>query len=319
MNRSLVLLSGEGTTIPDAEARALFLTYDPQSRFESPEKRVLLVDSHADPFRVGSRVAFSRRVGRLIERPLDAQAGVRGRRVRLRNFDLGDEKPGVDPKEVLEGLDAAVDLKNPDYEFTLVRGRRDYLALSRPSKMNQAWSRRRPRSRAFFHPSAIFPKLARALVNLSRFREGEVFLDPFSGTGSLAIEAFEAGASVIASDQVARMTLGSLANMNHLGQGWLGVIRADAFSHPVRRVDAIATDLPYGRASSTRGEEPQDIVRKTLENLPPLLGEGSRMVIMHPQTLKVDGSAEMVLEEEHHLYVHKFLTRTISILRRKKA
>ncbi len=312
-----MLLSGEGTSIPEAEARALFLTYDPLSRFESPEKRILLVDSLVDPFVVASRVAFSRRVGRLIEGPLDAQKEVMGRRVRLRSFDLGGEKPCLDPRPFLEGVDATVDLKNPEFEFTLARGKRDYVVLTKPSEMSQAWSKRRPRARAFFHPSAIFPKLARALVNLSRFREGEVFLDPFSGTGSLTIEAFEAGARVIASDQVAKMAMGSLANMRHFGQEWMGVIRADAFSHPVRRVDAIATDLPYGRASSTRGADPRDIVQRTLATLPLLLKEGSRMVVMHPQTLKIETSAEMVLEEEHHLYVHKLLTRTITVLRRR--
>jgi 16S rRNA G966 N2-methylase RsmD len=317
MNRSLVLLSGEGTSVPEAEARALFLTYDPGSKFESPEKRVLLVDSLADPFLVASRVAFSRRVGRLIEGPTDAQKDVLGRRVRLRNFDLGGRKPGLDPRSVLRGVDATVDLKNPDFEFSLVRGKKSYVVLTKPREMNQAWSRRRPRVRPFFHPSAIFPKLARALVNLSRFKEGEIFLDPFSGTGSLAIEAFEVGARVVASDLVSKMTLGSLANMRNFGQEWMGVIRADAFGHPVRHVDAIATDLPYGRASSTRGIDPRDVLQKTLAIMPVLLKEGSRMVVMHPQTLKIEGSAMMTLEEEHHLYVHKFLTRTITILRRR--
>lgn len=317
MNRSLVLLSGEGTSIPEAEARALFLTYDPGSRFESPEKRILLVESLADPFIVGSRVAFSRRVGHLIEGPLDAQKEVLGRRVRLRNFDLGGKKPGLDPRSVLEGVDATVDLENPDFEFSLVRGKKDYVVLTKPGEMSQAWSKRRPRVRTFFHPSAIFPKLARALVNLSRFREGEVFLDPFSGTGSLAIEAFEAGARVIASDQAAKMVTGSLANMRHFGQEWMGVIRADAFSQPVRQVDAIATDIPYGRASSTRGADPGDIAQKALAAMPLLLKEGSRMVVMHPQTLRIEGSAEMALEEEHYLYIHKLLTRTITVLRRR--
>ena len=310
-------MSGEGTSIPEAEARALFLTYDSGSRFESPERRILLVDSLADPFVVASRVAFSRRVGRLVEGPLTAQKEVLGRRVRVRNFDLVGRKPGPDPRSVLKGVDATVDLENPDFELSLVQGKRDYVALTKPREMTQAWSKRRPRARAFFHPSAIFPKLARALVNLSRFREGEVFLDPFSGTGSLAIEAFEVGARVVASDQAAKMVLGSLANMKHFGQEWMGVIRADAFSHPVRQADAIATDIPYGRASSARGVNTSDIVQKTLATMPLLLKNGSRMVVMHPQTLRIEESTEMALEDEHHLYVHKLLTRTITVLRRR--
>ena len=317
MSRALVLLSGEATSVPEAEVKALFRAYDPGSRFESPEKRILIVDSLADPFVVGSRVAFSRRVGRLIERPVEAQREVSGLSVRLRVFDLTGGSPDPDAGSLLEGIDATVDLSNPHYEFTVVRGRKDYMALTKPGEMRQAWSKRRPRARAFFHPSAIFPKLSRALVNLTRVRRGEVFLDPFCGTGSLALEASEIGANVVASDQAAKMASGSLANMKQFGQDWLGTMRSDAFSHPVRFVDAIATDLPYGRASSTRGAIPEDMLKKALDTLPLLLKEGSRLVLMHPQTLRVEGSSVVAVEEEHHLYVHKFLTRTITVLRRR--
>jgi tRNA (guanine10-N2)-dimethyltransferase len=317
MSRSLVLLSGEGTTIPEAEARALFLAYDPASKFASPERRVLVADSLADPFVVGSRVAFSRRVGLLIDKASDARRQVAGTRMRLRKFDLSDGLGKADFGAILAGLDAAVDLKSPDYEFTLVRGRREYLALTKPGSMRQGWLVRRPRARPFFHPTAIFPKLSRAIVNLTRFREGDVFLDPFCGTGSLALEAYEAGAEVVVSDQVERMVSGALANMRHFGQRWVGAIRADAFSHPVMRVDAVAADLPYGRASSTRGEGPGAVVEKALDALPGLLPPGSRMVLMHSKAQRMAGSAALEVEEEHDLYIHKLLTRTITVLRRK--
>ncbi len=316
-NRTLVLLSGEATSIPEAEARALFLAYDPGSRFESPEKRVILVESEADPYRVSSRVAFSRRVGLLLDDPLDAADVVRGKRVRFRSFDLNSGLSPPDPEVSMGGLEVNVDLKNPDYEITLVRGRKNYLALTAPGTMRQTWSKRRPRRRAFFHPSAIFPKLSRALVNLSRCKEGQIFLDPFSGTGSLPIEAAEIGARVVASDQVARMVRGSLANMNHFGQRWMGVLRADVYNHPLRRADAVATDVPYGRASSTRGSGPSDLIDGALASIAPMLEEGSRMVLMHSSQVAVRGTPEMVVEEELQLYVHRLLTRTITIMRRR--
>lgn len=311
-----MLLSGEATSIPEAEAKALFLAYDPGSRFESPEKRVILVESEADPYRVSSRVAFSRRVGLLLGDPLDATDIVSGKRVRFRNFDLNPGLRPPDPESSMGGLEVKVDLKNPDYEITLVRGTKNYLALTTPGSMRQTWSKRRPRRRAFFHPSAIFPKLSRALVNLSRCKEGQVFLDPFSGTGSLPIEAAEIGARVVASDQVARMVRGSLANMNHFGQRWMGVLRADAYIHPLRRADAVATDVPYGRASSTRGSDQRDLIDGALASIAPMLEEGSRMVLMHSSQVAVRSTHEMVVEEELQLYVHRLLTRTITIMRR---
>jgi tRNA G10 N-methylase Trm11 len=315
-SRSLVLLSGEGTSIPEAEARALFLAYDPRSKFERPERRLLVVESKADPEIIARRVAFARRVGRIVDNPKEASALLKGKRIRLRNFDLV-KKPVLDPSHFLRGFDVQVDLEEPDVELTLVRGVRDYLAITSPGAMRQSWSRRRPRVRAFFHPSAMFPKLARALVNLSRVREGQVFLDPFSGTGSLPLEGALVGARVVANDRAEKMVKGSLANMKRFEQQWLGVIRSDAFRLPIRRVDAIATDVPYGRASSTMGARGMEVLRGALATLPGLLATGSRMVVMHSKDDPLEGSRELELEEEHDLQVHKKLTRRISVLRRR--
>jgi putative methyltransferase (TIGR01177 family) len=316
-NRSLVLLSGEPTSIPRAEAKALFLAYDSGSRFESPEQRVLLAQSTADPFVVGARIAFSKRVGPFISTPSEVAETVRGKPVRVRSFSLPTGSSPVDPEEVLRGLDVRVDLENPAFELTVVEGKRRYLALTSPTAMRQGWSLRRPRRRPFFHPAAIFPKLSRALVNLSRCKEGELFLDPFAGTGSLALEASEIGAKVVAFDRAGKMTRGSLANMKKFGQEWLGVVMCDSFSPPVTRVDAIATDVPYGRASSTGGKGADRVVRDALSAAQALLRSGSMLVIMHPKNLPAEPGSEWSFEEEHELYVHKRLTRAITVLRRK--
>jgi len=315
-NKSLVLLSGEGTTVPSAEARSLFLAYDPSSGFESPDPRVLLVRSKADPFTVGRRIAFARRVGTLLEDPSEAAPLLKGHRIRFRCFDLCSGKGQPDASRYLEGVDAVVDLKNPEFEVTLVRGTEDYLAVTAPCAMLQAWSTRRPRGRAFFHPSAIFPKLSRALFNLSGCKEGDVFLDPFAGTGSILLEAAIVGAKAVAVDQSESMSRGALSNMKHFRQDWLGVIRADSTRIPLRSVDAVSTDIPYGRASSTRGRTPELLLDLILPSLISITRPGSTLVIMHPQSLQVRGSGGVSLVEEHNLHVHKLLTRTITILKR---
>jgi len=316
-SRSLVLLSGEGTTIPAAEAEAVFLTYDPSSTFLSPEPRVLIAESRADPFKVGGRIAFARRVGVFLNEPSDALPWLANRRVRFRCFDLCADGASPDPGEYLRGVDATVDLRNPDYELSMIRGKEEYLAVTAPRGMRQDWSLRRPRKRPYFHPSAIFPKLSRALVNMSRCREGNLFVEPFAGTGSIALEAHLVGAEVVAIDISPTMALGALANMRHFGQEWLGVIRGDAAAMPLRRAAAAATDVPYGRASSTRGRDPSVIMENALDALDSVLGSGSRAVVMHPQSLKVDPGARFSVEEEHNLHVHKLLTRTITVLERK--
>jgi len=316
-NRSLVLLSGEGSTIPAAEARALFLAYDPESRFEESGPRALVVTSSADPFRIGRRIAFARRVGLLLQDRAEAEPLLKGRRIRFRAYGTALEEAPVDPEEYLTEFEASIDLVSPEYELTLFRGKEDLLAVTSPLTMKQQWSLRRPRTRAFFHPSAIFPKLSRALVNLSRCKEGEVFLDPFAGTGSLPIEAFLIGARVTAVDLSEQMARGALSNMKHFGQEWLGVVRADANRIPVTRADAAATDIPYGRASSTRGRTPSDILSLLLGSLAEIMRPPSIAVIMHPQSVEVEAHSDFLLVEEHHLHVHKLLTRTISVLRRR--
>ena len=316
-NRSLVLLSGEGTTIPAAEAMALFVAQDANSTFESPEPRVLVARSTADPFKVGRWIAFARRVGVCVDSPADALPWLEGRRVRFRSFDLRKGGTQPEPGAYLKGAQAIIDLAHPDYELTRVRGEGEYLCVTAPGSMSQAWSARRPRRRPFFHPSAIFPKLSRALVNLSRCGEGETFVEPFVGTGSIAMEAFMVGARVVGLDISSGMARGAWSNMTHFGQRWLGVIRADAAALPVRFADAVASDIPYGRASSTGGLMPSAIADAALRSLGSLLRPGSLAVIMHPQTLYIGGSREFRVEGEHHLHVHKLLTRTITVLEKR--
>jgi putative methyltransferase (TIGR01177 family) len=300
-----------------AEAKALFLAYDPDSDFESPSPRILIARSSADPFLVGSRIAFARRVGSLIEDSNELSHLLGSHRVRFRSFDLVSKLAPADPERFLRGVDATVDLNSPDYEVTLVRGETEFLAVTSPGTMKQEWSARRPRKRTYFHPSAIFPKLSRALVNMTRCKQGDVFVDPFAGTGSIPIEAFIVGASVVAMDQAQQMVRGALANMKQFGQDWLGVLRVDSTTRPLTRVDAIATDIPYGRASSTRGRKPGEILDLLLPSLTEVVRPSSFVVLMHPQDVSVKGTPSLSVVEEHHLYVHKLLTRTITVLRRK--
>jgi tRNA (guanine10-N2)-dimethyltransferase len=316
-NRALALLSGEGTTLSEGEAKSIFLAYDRDSEFESPMPRVILARTEADPFVVGSRIAFARRVGYLIDDPKDAAPILAGHSFRFRCFDLGSNRSPPDPGKYLEGIEGSVDLGHPEFELTLVRGSDEYLAVTAPSRMRQGWARRRPRVRPFFHPSAIFPKLSRALFNLSRCKEGGKFLDPFAGTGSILIEAALAGARVVALDQSEKMVRGALANMKGFGQDWLGLVRADATLLPISEIDAVATDVPYGRVSSPRGRKTAELLQLTLPALAQATSRGGFIVIMHPQDIPIERDRELAVVEEHHLHVHKLLTRTITVLRRR--
>ena len=284
------------------------------------EPRILVASTTANADSISRRIAFSRRVGSFVpdgafsSEHLDL---IRRGSYRVRVFAL-DSRPHTEDviSEVAARVGGRVSLEKPDVEVTVVRGKKDYIAITRPQEMTQDWAQRRPRRRPFFHPAAIFPKLSRALVNLTRVRRGETIIDPFCGTGSLLLEAYEAGATPVGLDIDGRMVRGARSNMASFGQSWLGLIKADAGRAPLRTVDAICTDVPYGRASSTSGSNTRTIIDDLVVTSSHLLPAEHRLVLMHPKSVTVTSGDGLLLEEQHHLYIHRNLTRTISVLRR---
>lgn len=319
------MLSRESTGIPEAEARALVSDVDPEARLESPEEGILVAETSADPAGIEARVAFSRRVGLFV--PYGELDGghlslLRRGTYRVRVFgesDGGEEDALI--SSIAEKVGGRVSLDDPDREVSAYVGEggtKTYLAITSPRSMRQGWVTRRPRSRAFFHPSAIFPKLSRALVNLSGVQPEEAFLDPFCGTGSLLIEASIVGAEPIGIDLARKMVRGARRNSIKYGQPWLGIVRGDSRSLPVREVAGIATDIPYGRASSAGGLKSSEILGATVEGASRVLPRGGKLVVMHPKSLKVE-PGEMRIEQELDIYIHRTLTRTITVMRRDGA
>jgi tRNA (guanine10-N2)-dimethyltransferase len=323
----LFILSREPTGIPEAEARTLVRDIDAAARFDAPEEGLLVAETSADPAVIEARIAFSRRVGELVpDGELDGEhlSLLRRGTYRVRVFGESDGGKGEEAmiSSIAEKVEGKVSLEDPDREVSAYvgGGGKIYVAMTMPLSMRQSWATRRPRSRAFFHPSAIFPKLSRALVNLSGALPGQTFLDPFCGTGSLLIEASIVGADAIGIDVARKMVRGARRNSLKYGQPWLGVVRADAMRIPIREVDAVATDIPYGRASSAGGLESSEILRSLVEEAPEIIPKRGKLVVMHPKTLEVGLLTEEVgglrVEQELEIYTHRTLTRTITVLRR---
>ena len=320
-NNLLVLLSGEASTLPEAEARALILAQDTSAKIEKPEECVLVAHTTASPEAIAKRVAFSRRVGELItEEDLGeiVSARLRGSTFRITVFHTRRGRTATSDviAYVASKVHGEVDLESPDYEITVVCGGLNYYALTKPKLMRQDWIRRRPRGRAYFHPAAIYPKLSRCLVNLTRVGAGEIILDPFVGTGSLLLEADIVGANAVGMDVSRKMTLGAIANQRKFGQEWLGVIQSDSRRIPLRTVHSIVTDVPYGRASSTTGSATSALMDSLITQSVGLLERGRRLVVMHPLSVPAPPSHDFEIEEQHQLYIHRKLTRAITVLRR---
>ena len=114
--------------------------------------------------------------------------------------------------------------------------------------------------------SSLPSRLARALVNLVT-PPAQTILDPFCGTGSILLEANAVGISANGVDLNPKMAGMSRLNLEHFGYP-MQVDFGDALDcHG--KVDAIVTDLPYGRILKI---EPQRLkaILKHVVNLAPM-------------------------------------------------
>ena len=84
--------------------------------------------------------------------------------------------------------------------------------LSHPDWQRESYSGRAPTERPFFQPVSLDPRQARLLISLAHRRtsETETVIDPFCGTGGIAIEAALQGFETLASDLDPRMGEGTL-------------------------------------------------------------------------------------------------------------
>ena len=221
-------------------------------------------------------------------------------------------------KLLAEKTGAKIDLRSPRRAFRgTLAGSLFHFGLVVSQRPKGSIHRRRPRKRAVFHPSTMPPKIARCLVNLSEVRAGETFLDPFCGVGGIAIEAGLLGCKVLGVDALSRMARSARKNMTHFGLEPYGVLRGDARNIPLREVDGIATDPPYGTGASTLKSTTKNILANFLPQAKMVLSPGGRVVFASPLGTRAADLAEsegFKVFDRHELYVHRSLTREILVL-----
>jgi len=331
--RSLFILSGEKSTIPLGELEALVKTYSNQTEISVSGGRVAIINGPLNPTVISKRAAYVRLGGIYIgsmDLPLDETfkkidftklPNFRSFAARIYNFSKVTIQPEVEGsmgyaiKETFPS--AKVSLKSPDMLVVgvICDGIFHICAVDAASIL-RSWTYRRPRIRPFFHPSALYSKFARLLVNLAQVKDNDLLLDPFCGTGSIIIEAGEIGVKSIGIDISRRMCRGALKNLKHFDTFGSGVVHSDAAKVPLLRVDGVATDIPYGRASSTHKRKTESLAEDLIANLEILLPVGRYACIVHPDTIGILDIEGLERVQQHILPVNRSLTRIITILKR---
>jgi putative methyltransferase (TIGR01177 family) len=180
---------------------------------------------------------------------------------------------------------ARVDLETPNRRFWFREGSDSRLEFGEEvAEVDRAGrdARRMPKL-PFRRPVSLPPKLGRVAANLGRVRPGDRVVDPFVGSGALAMESALLGARVTGVDVDATMVRGAIANFAYLSVTPEALLVGDAGSMvPSGVFDAIVTDPPYGRASTTRGEVAHDLLGRVLARWAPAVRPGGRIVVVVP-------------------------------------
>ena len=323
--RLWIELSGEHATLPRAEALAAFEAEGCSIREVAWSSKVLRMEATGPVVRAAARLGLAHVVCEEL-----AHGGFEDIRTFARAYELGGKTfrtrargLGVDvDTKSLEGALGAdfgragrVNLRTPSIDFRLLVS--DEFLLGRVIQVvdRGGMEARKVTHRSFSLPISLHPKLARALVNLSRVPTGGVLLDPFCGTGGVLLEAARIDLRPVGADLRRTMVLGARKSLRVLSAD-AAFVTADAGRGPWKRaaIDGIATDPPYGRAASTRGEPPLALYKRAFASFDELLPAKRHVAIVLPNEDAIALACDRwELLERHTMRVHRSLSRSFCV------
>lgn len=209
-----------------------------------------------------------------------------------------------------------VDLIAPDVKVRVLVSDRLQFFVEELQIDRDQFEARHVRSRPFFSPVSLHPRYARALVNLTQVKRGQSLLDPFCGTGGILLEASLIGAKALGSDISPQMIDGCKMNMSHFDADWkrLEVTDVSHIEEIFGKVDAVASDPPYGRSATTKKEPVTDLHTRAIESIARVLRPNSLAGVVFPNVCKSSLGLEAMA---HHMQrVHRSLTRHYCVFKR---
>ena len=235
----------------------------------------------------------------------------------VRARKLGTGIPGFSRSEVESEVGTLVmsdsnpvDLEDPENEISVViAGPEDgpihpddigqnspivIWGLRQPGWQRESYAGRAPTDRPFFQPVSLDPRQAKLLISLAHRRgiDTSTIVDPFCGTGGIAIEAALQGLEVLASDLDPRMVQGTLENLK-----WAGTSASVEISGASDIASlwgsksncAFVFDPPYGR-SSWKSDDGAKLFLEALSAARDIDPNGSVSIMLPttPEALEID-------------------------------
>ena len=322
-------LSKEHKTLPVAEVCAVLEAEDISYSVIHSNEDVLVVEIKPDGFiiqRLAARLAFSFVIDELLfscpaifdeilrqakkhPLPIDGSIAIR----------CNNRSSTLSSDQLIDGLgdiytkNRSVNLTSPDIELrAVISENAAYIGIKKATLDTSHFHRRRGHLRPFLLPITLHPKIARALVNLSRIKKQETLLDPFCGTGGILIEAGLLGINVIGSDIEKKMIDGSKKNLEYYHLANFKLYCADIGEIPryVPSADAIVTDFPYARATTTKGEQLTQLYKRAFETISQVLKKNRYAVVgVSSEEIRTIGETYLSVVETYPVKSHRSLTR----------
>ena len=319
-------LSGEPGPLPLAEATSCISAECDEYRIVANGPGYVLASfCPTNLERISKRLGLTRHIGRYLGafegNPADVDCNIPEGSFAIRGRRFGGMMGGDDSQSIIRSLGNAfsknndVNLKSPDITIRALFSDKVHVYLEEATTEREELEQRKVSERPFFSPISLHPKYARTLINLTRTRTGGKVLDPFCGTGGIAMEAAKMGMRVSVSDFDENMVYGTLENMDYYGFDveCHRIMDVGDIPQEFKGFDAIATDPPYGRSTRTGGESIDDIYRRAMDAIPQVLSSEGHAGIIFP---RVYDPQSMRLMELHAQKVHGSLSRYYHIFKK---
>jgi tRNA (guanine10-N2)-dimethyltransferase len=238
--------------------------------------------------------------------------------VRCRN-----RSQNIDSEKIIKDLatvytkNRQVILRDPDVEIrALITDNEVNVGIKKYVINRTQYEQRKVQFRPFFSPISLHPKIARALVNISQIRKNETLLDPFCGTGGILLEAGVIGAKIVGSDIENKMIVGCKKTLDHykIKNYELECCDIGKIKNLVKKVDSIVTDLPYGKSTTTKGENMKPLYDRAFKNMAKTLKKhGIAVIGLSNKNLVSLGEQYFTHIETYEIIAHRSLIRYFAV------
>ncbi|MEM3250590.1 MAG: N-6 DNA methylase, partial [Thermoplasmata archaeon] len=308
----IAVLSKEHELLPFAELKAII---ESESKIFNIKKiKNIAIFETQNETEVYSRAALLREGGRILGEfndPEEIKMDLGDKSFSLRYRDFNEN--GIESKEmekfVGSKIKGKVNLKNPEIKLLLIHMDKYYLAIN--ERIDPDFNHRINEKRPFRTNLTLKPKMARMLVNLARVKKGDRIIDPFCGSGSILIEASLMDIISYGIDSSRKMYHGCRMNLMHFGiepKVYLGDVSK---ALELGKFNAVVTDPPYGRGSSTNKENIESLYSRSFQIFRKIVDDGY-ISLMLPDERFIDLAKDYFkINEKYEMRVHRSLVRHI--------